>query len=221
VSDQVATTLFGMDLFATIAESIQVNFPALIEYKYVFLFIVITLEGFSGIILAGFMVSLGTVSALPTFLIAVIGDFLNGLGWYAVGYFGGTAVIDKWGRRHPKSRKAIETLERYFNRYSGRAIILTKLTWSVTIFMMIIAGSFKYNLKKFTLYSFIGGTGYVIILFTAGYFFGKGYKAISFVNNIGLTILFFACAIFVVYAIRVLTKPKFVERIDPKDTLPG
>ena len=148
-----------MPLFATIVDSIQNNFPALVQYKYLFLLIATTIEGFNTIILAGFLASLGSVAIIPAVIVCVIGDFLNGWMWYLIGYFGGAKPIDKWGRKDPKSRKIIETVERYFHRYSGRAIVFTKLTWSLTIATMIMAGSFKYNFRKFSYYNFIGGLG--------------------------------------------------------------
>lgn len=202
-----------MHFFSSIVDAIQNNFPILAQYKYLFLLIATFIEGFNSIILAGFLASLGTVAIIPAVLICIVGDFFNGWAWYAVGYFGGAKPIDKWGRNKPKSRKIIETVERYFHRYSGRAIIFTKLTWSLTIATMIMAGSFKYNFRKFSLYNFIGGLGWVGITFGVGYVFGKGYKAVAFVNNIGFVLLFFAGAILLVYTFKVIFKSKFIQSL--------
>ncbi|SRR5260221_5300472 len=210
-----------MHLFASIVDSIQVQFPILAHYKYLFLFIATFIEGFNSIILAGFLVSLGTVAFLPAVLICIAGDFFNGWGWYAVGYFGGAKPIDKWGRKDPKSRKIIETVERYFQRYSGRAIIFTKLTWSLTIATMIMAGSFKYGFKKFSFYNFIGGLGWVAITFTVGLLFGRGYRAVSLVNNLGYIMLFLGLAIFSVFLFKVIFKSKFIQSLTAMEHLRG
>src|SRR3989338_11321263 len=111
------------------------------------------------IILSGFLASIGSVEFWPVLLIVLAGEILNGYMWYAVGYFGGAKPIDKWGRKDEKSRKIIEKVEEYFNRYSGRAIILTKLTFSLTIATLIMAGSLKYDFRKFHLYNFVGSLG--------------------------------------------------------------
>lgn len=208
-----------MHFFSSIVDAIQDNFPILAQYKYLFLFIATFIEGFNSIILAGFLASLGTVAVLPAVLVCIVGDFFNGWAWYAVGYFGGAKPIDKWGRNKPKSRKVIETVERYFHRYSGRAIIFTKLTWSLTIATMIMAGSFKYNFRKFSYYNFIGGLGWVGITFSVGYVFGKGYRAVNFVNNIGSIVLFLAGAIFLVYAFKVIFKSKFIQSLTAMEHL--
>ena len=202
-----------MHLFANIVDSIQNRFPLFAEYKYLFVFIATCIEGFNSIILAGFLASIGAVAILPILAIVIVGDFINGWIWYIVGYLGGAKPIDKWGRKDPKSRRIIETVERYFHRYSGRAIIFTKLTWSLTIATMIMAGSFKYSFRKFSLYNLIGGIGWVAITFTIGFLFGKGYRAVSLVNNIGYIALFLALAITVVYIIKIVFKSKFIQSL--------
>ncbi len=208
-----------MHLFASIIDSIQLQFPLLAHYKYLFLFIATFIEGFNSIILAGFLVSLGTVAFIPAVIICIVGDFLNGWIWYAIGYFGGAKPIDKWGRKDQKSRKIIETVERYFKRYSGRAIIFTKLTWSLTIATMIMAGSFKYNFRKFSYYNFIGGLGWVGLTFAVGFLFGKGYRAVSIVNNIGYIVLFFASAAILVYVFKIIFKSKFIQSLTAMENL--
>ena len=202
-----------MHIFVSIVDAIQDNFPILVHYRYLFLLIATFIEGFNSIILAGFLASIGTVAVIPAVLICIVGDFFNGWGWYAVGYFGGAGPIDRWGRKDPKSRRIIETVENYFHRYSGRAIIFTKLTWSLTIATMIMAGSLKYNFRRFSLYNFIGGLGWVGITFSIGFLFGKGYKATNLVNNIGYVILFLVGAAFLVYGLKVIFKSKFIQSL--------
>ncbi len=208
-----------MHLFATIVDSIQLKFPVFAQYKYLFLLVAATIEGFNSIILAGFLASIGTVLIIPAIIVCLVGDFLNGWAWYLVGYLGGAKPIDKWGRKDPKSRKIIETVENYFHRYSGRAIIFTKLTWSLTIATMIMAGSFKYNFKKFSFYNFIGGVGWVALTFAIGYLFGKGYKAVNLVNNIAYIVLFMIGAVVLVFGLKVLFKSKFIQSLTAMEHL--
>lgn len=202
-----------MYIFTELVESIQQNFPVLVHYKYLFLFIATLIEGFNSIILAGFLASMGSVAIVPAIILSIIGDFLNGWIWYAIGYFGGAKPIDKWGRKDPKSRRVIETVEKYFHRYSGRAIFFTKLTWSLTIATMIMAGSFKYNFRKFSYYNFLGGVGWVGITFSIGYLFGRGYKAVTIANNFGYIMLFLAGAVVLVYVFKMVFKSKFIQSL--------
>jgi len=187
----------------------QQHFPLLAEYKYLLIFLGATFESMNTIILSGFLASIGSVEFWPVLLIVLAGEILNGYMWYAVGYFGGAKPIDRWGRKDEKSRKIIETVERYFHRYSGRAIVLAKLTWSLTIATMIMAGSFKYDMKRFTLYNLIGALGWVAITFSIGYVFGEGYQAIFVITHIGYVVLFLAGAIVLIYVLRHLFRSKF------------
>src|SRR3989338_8227141 len=139
---------------------IQTHLPVLIEHKYLFIFLGVAIEGMNTTILAGFLASVGVVSLWPSFFLALAGQIINAFGWYTLGYFAGSKPIDKWGRKDEKSRKIIEKVEEYFHRYSGRAILFAHLTWSLTIATMIMAGSFKYKLKKF---NFFNTTGSVLL----------------------------------------------------------
>ncbi len=200
---------------------LQLNFPFIIEHKHVFLFLGAAIEGMNTIILGGFLASIGSISFLPIFLLCILGETLNGYAWYAVGYYAGAKPIDKWGRSKPKSRKIIEIVERYFQRYSGRAIIFTKLTWSLTIATLIMAGSFKYDLKKFSKYNFLGSVGWVSIMFFIGYAFGKSYKQFFEVTNALYIVVFLAAAIAVIYILKVIFRSKFIQSLYAMEMLRG
>lgn len=192
----------------------QTNFPALIHYKYLFLFLGATIEGMNTIILAGFLVSIGSIGFLPAFFLCVLGETLNGYAWYAVGYYAGAKPIDKWGRKDPKSRKIIEKVEEYFGKYSGRAIVFTKLTWSLTIATLIMAGSFKYNMRKFSWYNFLGSAGWVGITFFVGYFFGQSYKLLLiYLTNAFYVLAFLGGAVAIVYLIKISFRSAFIRSL--------
>ena len=146
------------------------------EHKYLFLFIGAAIEGFNILIIGGFLVSTGAIDLWAAFILFIIGDIVNGYFWYTIGYFAGAKPIDKWGRKDPKSRKIIEKVQEYFEKYSGRALVITRFTFSLTIATLIMAGSLKYNLRKFSLYNLIGSVGWVAMTLFIGYFFGQSYK---------------------------------------------
>ncbi len=192
----------------------QSYFPALVHYKYLLLFLGATIEGMNTIILAGFLASIGSIGFLAAFLLCVLGETINGYLWYAVGYYAGAKPIDKWGRDKPKSRKIIEKVEEYFGKYSGRAIIFTKLTWSLTIATLIMAGSFKYNLRKFSWYNFLGSAGWVSITFFVGYFFGQSYKLLLvYLTNAFYVLAFLGGAIAIVYFIKISFRSAFIRSL--------
>ncbi len=160
------------------------------------------------------MVSIGSLAFLPVFLLCILGETLNGYAWYYVGYFAGAKPIDKWGRTKPRSRKVIERVQWYFERYSGRAIVFTKLTWSLTIATLIMAGSLKYNLRKFSLYNFLGSTGWIFLTFFVGYFFGQSYKFfLVYLKNVTYLIAFLGGAVALVYILKWVFREAFLKSL--------
>ena len=159
---------------------IQNHFPFLIEYKYLFLFLGALIEGFNSLIFGGFLASLEGVKFLPLWTLMVIGHCLNGYFWYSIGYFGGASALDKWGHKKKMSHEILENISRYFHAYSGRAILLAKFTWGLEIAMLILAGSFKYNLKSFSKYNFFGSLFWVSMTMGLGYVFGHSSSLFGF-----------------------------------------
>lgn len=198
----------------SVLQFIETVFPALIAHKYLFLFLGAMIEGLNTMVLGGFLVSVNTIKLLPTFLLFLLAYTINGYIWYTVGYFAGAKPIDKWGRKDQKGRKIIEKVEEYFSKYSGRAIILTKFTFSLTIATLIMAGSLKYNLRKFTLYNFIGSVGWVAVTLFVGYFFGQSYKLFFvYLKNFTYGLVFLGGAIALIYIIKLMLGSAFVKSL--------
>ena len=197
-----------------VLQFIQDNLPALIEHKYLFIFLAVSVEGLNSTILAGFLASVGAVSLWPAFFLCVVGQILNCFGWYTVGYFAGAKPIDKWGRKDEKSRKIIEKVEEYLHRYSGRAILIAHLTWSLTIATMITAGSFKYDLKKFALYNSVGSALWVTMIFFIGFFFGQSYKFFfEILKNLFILFAFLGGAIAIGYLLKMIFRSAFIRSL--------
>lgn len=193
---------------------LQLNFPIIFSHKYIFLFLGSMLEGLNTMVLGGFLVSTRSLPLLNTFFVFTLGYTLNGYIWYAVGYWGGATPIDKWGRSKPKSDKIIRTVQYYFEKHSGKAIVITKFTFSLTIAALIMAGSLKYNLKKFSVYNFIGSVGWVAMTMFIGYFFGQSYKFfIVYLKNFTYFLVFLGGAIALMYILKAVFRSAFIRGI--------
>ena len=193
---------------------VQLHLPILFEHRYLFLFIGAVIEGFNILIFGGFLISTEAIRLWPSFLIFIVGVIINGYMWYCVGFFAGAKPIDKWGRKDPKSRRIIEKVQEYFERYSGKAIILTKFTFSLTIATLITAGSFKYDLKKFSLYNAIGSLGWVFLCLFTGYFFGQSYKFFfEYLKGLTYFLIFLAGAITIVFIFKKIFGTAFIKSL--------
>lgn len=192
----------------------QAIFPTLVEHKYIFIFLGASIEGMNTTILAGFLASIASVSLWPAFFICLAGEIINGFLWYTVGYYAGAKPIDKWGRQDKKSRNIIEKVEEYFKRYSGRAILFAKITWSLTIATMITAGSFKYDFKRFAWYNFLGSVLWIGMVFFVGFFFGESYKYLfNYLKNLVFVFIFLGGAITIGYILKIIFRSAYVRTL--------
>ena len=193
---------------------LQENVPWLIEHKYLFLFLGSLLEGLNTRVFGGFLASVGAVGLLPVFLVMTVGHTLNGYLWYTVGYFGGAKSLDRWGHKEKLSHDIIEKVSDYFNRYSGRTIMITKFTFSFQIATLILAGSVKHNLKEFSKYNFYGSLGWAAITILVGYVFGQSFQLfVSLLKNLTLFLVSIGSAIALVIVIKLLMKSAFIKAL--------
>lgn len=190
---------------------IQQNAPYLIDHKYLFLFLGGAIEGMNTLVLGGFIASTGQVKLHLLLPLLAAAHTLNGYGWYLVGYLGGAKSLDKWGHKNKISHQVINKIEEYFKRYSGRTIMFAKFTFSLEIATMILCGSLKYDLKKFSKYNFYGSAGWVGMTVFVGYFFGQSFKLIfNFLKSFTLFMLFLAAAVILIYILKILLKKYFI-----------
>jgi membrane protein DedA with SNARE-associated domain len=191
---------------------IQNHAPFLVTYKYFFLFLGGMVEGLNTLVLAGFISSTGQVKLYIIIPLLIVAHSINGYLWYAVGYFGGSKSLDKWGHQHHLSHSIINTIQSYFEKYSARAIMFAKFTFSLEIATLILSGSLKYNLKEFSKYNFLGSVGWVSVAVLVGYFFGQSFQIFfSLIKNFTLLLVFLAGAIALIYVIKILIKRYFVR----------
>lgn len=194
-----------------ILDFIQQHAPYLITYKYLFFFLAGVFEGLNTLVVAGFVASTGQIKLYFIIPLLIVAHSLNGYLWYSVGYWGGAKSLDKWGHRDKLSHQIITTIDNYFKKYSGRAIMFAKFTFSLEIATLILSGSVKYNLKEFTKYNFFGSVGWVSATVLVGYFFGESFQLFySFLKNFTLFLVFLGGAITLVYIIKILLKRYFI-----------
>jgi len=147
-------------------------FDILVSYGYIGIFL-ISLIGSATIIFplpsAAFVFAAGAM--LDPFLIGVIAGLGAAIGeftGYALGWGGRKVINIKW-------KKWIKRTEEAFKRYGGFWIILLfAVTPLPDDIVGIIAGTFKYSVKKFFIASLIGKIILHLILAYAG-FYGIGW----------------------------------------------
>lgn len=67
----------------------------------------------------------------------------------------------------------------FYQKYGGMALVLGRFFPIIRTFAPIFAGVVKVDLKRFTLYNFVGSIAWVSILTLLGYFLGIKYPQIK------------------------------------------
>ena len=79
---------------------------------------------------------------------------------------------------------------------------------------MIMAGSFKYDLKKFSLYNFLGSSVWVLMVFFVGYFFGESYKYLfDYFKNFAIILVFLGGAITIGYLLKMIFRSAYIRSL--------
>lgn len=194
--------------------------PFLYQNRYTFTFLGALFEGTNIMLIAGFLYKLGLFKLGKIILILLIGYILNGYLWYAIGYFGGKRILDKWGPYFFLTKERIKKLESYYKKHITKTLIITRVTYGISGCAFMIAGIFKTNHKKFFWCNLIGGIIWVLMMFLIGYSFGISYEAISRIVNIvaiwmfvTLFIVIIIIAMSLVYWLRQKARTRFIENI--------
>jgi membrane protein DedA with SNARE-associated domain len=189
----------------------------LYTHRYIFSFLGALFEGTFIMLLTGVFYKLGVFNFWGLMAVLMAGYFLNGIGLYLIGRYGGNKIME-WLKKFYLTKGITGKLEEYFKIHSVKMLFITRLTYGLSAPAFLIAGSFKMNFKKFIIISLIATIVWVSALVGIGYGFGASYKALSLVTKgikFGLTISLFIglglIALLIVYGMRWFTRTKFIK----------
>lgn len=164
----------------SIAQLTGVIGPYLSRYGYIAVFFGIFIEDFglpvpgeTILIAAALSSALGEMNIwilVPIAMLAAIaGDSIG----YVIGYFGGTKLIEKYGKYTFLTSSRFQKLQNYFCSKGGKIIIIARFIEGLRQFNGIIAGSSKMLYWKFLIYNSIGAVLWVGFWSFVAYFFGN------------------------------------------------
>ena len=160
----------------------------LIEWGINLIIAIIALTGYGGIILlmaaesacipipsevimplSGYLAWKGTLSLVGVILAGALGSMVGSLIAYYAGLKLGRPFIVRYGRYILLRESDLDTAERWFARYGGKATFIARLVPVVRTFISLPAGIAKMDVKRFTLYSFVGSVPWCAFLAYVGY----------------------------------------------------
>ena len=106
---------------------------------------------------------------LVGFAAAVAGDNIG----YAIGRFGGRALVERWGRYIFLTKERLDWAEDFFNRHGGKIIAAARFIEVLRQANGIIAGIIEMRWLKFLFFNALGAALWVGTWVSVGYFAGQ------------------------------------------------
>jgi membrane protein DedA with SNARE-associated domain len=125
---------------------------------------------------AGWSVSRGLVEPFTSspwsywgaVLAGVLGNTLGSLASYAIGAYGGRPLVERYGKYVLISAHDLELAEHWFARFGEATVFFSRMLPIVRTFISVPAGIARMPLWRFTLFSILGATPWVMLLVWGG-----------------------------------------------------
>jgi len=133
--------------------------------------------------LGGFTASRGDLTLWGVMLAATIGSVVGALILYGIGHWFGRerldALVGRYGRYLLLKQSDLDKANDWFERYSGKAVLIGRLVPVVRSLVSIPAGMTRMPLPAFVLYTAVGSALWNGILVGAGYLLGDQWETVG------------------------------------------
>ncbi len=129
--------------------------------------------------LAGFVAYKGEMSLLG---VTLVGTFANLVGsWiaYFVGLKGGRPFLEKYGKYFLISPTKLDMAHKWFDKYGHEAVLISRVLPIIRTFISLPAGIAEMDLKKFSIYTFVGSLPWCFALTYIGFMLGPNWNIIE------------------------------------------
>ena len=126
---------------------------------------------------AGYLASTGRFQLIWTAVAGALGCNVGSTVIYYIGAVGGRPFAEKYGRYFFLTRRKIAKVERYFHRWGGVTLLLTRMMPLMPVVVSLPAGFARMPMWKFQLYTFAGCFIWCLALAALGYEFGLAWKS--------------------------------------------
>ncbi|MFA5023174.1 MAG: VTT domain-containing protein [Candidatus Paceibacterota bacterium] len=148
-------------------------------YGYLLIFPVAFVEGPIITVICGWLSASGILNVFVVFILLIIANLLGDAFYYAIGYYGGTAVIKKWGKWLRLDLEQTVKLKNHFDNHGGKILLTAKITPHLAAAAVLAgAGLAKYSFTRFLRYSLIIEIPKTMVLLLVGYLVGDAYQKI-------------------------------------------
>jgi membrane protein DedA with SNARE-associated domain len=154
--------------------------PVLDNYGYLAVAALIMVENFGVpapgetiLVAASVYAGTGRLSIVAVGLIAVLAAVAGNCIGYAIGYFGGHALVLRYGRYVFLTRERLDKAERFFDQHGGLVVVAARFFEGLRQAAGIIAGTAEMPWRRFLVFTTIGAAAWVGLWAPLGYLAGN------------------------------------------------
>jgi membrane protein DedA with SNARE-associated domain len=188
--------------------------PVLDHYGYLAVGGFITLEDFGVpvpgetiLIAAAVYAGTGRLNIVAVGLIAILGAVVGDNIGYAVGFFGGRALVLRFGKYLGLTSERLDKAEGFFRRYGGAVVTGARFIEGLRQANGIVAGTIRMPWPRFLLFNMLGAVLWVGLWALVGYLAGDHITAIyNTVSRYSLYLLIALAVVVVALIIRAAVR---------------
>ncbi len=161
---------------------------------------------------AGYLASTGRLNLAAVIALGTAGEIAGAFIGYAIGRYGGRALVDRYGRYILLSHEDLDRAERWFERRGDIGVLVGRIIPLVRTFIAIPAGAAEMPLVRFGIFTSIGSLVWIGSLAGVSYALGHQWTKLTHGFNIAGYVLaalaVVAIAVFLVHRWRSLRQSK-------------
>ncbi len=127
---------------------------------------------------AGYLAYTGKFNFLFVCFISALGTIFGSLLSYYIGEYGGEPFLEKYGKYLLINKRDLEWTHKWFNHHGEKTIFISRFIPVVRHLISIPAGIAEMNIKRFTIFTFLGGFLWNTFLAYLGYQLGKNWTMV-------------------------------------------
>ena len=127
---------------------------------------------------SGYLVSTGKFNLIGVIIAGGVGNLVGSLIAYFIGIKLGRAFILRYGKYFLLKKSHLDWAESFFERHGNKTTFVTRLLPGIRTYISLPAGIAKMNLKKFSLYTFVGSIIWSAMLTYVGVALGEEWTKI-------------------------------------------
>jgi membrane protein DedA with SNARE-associated domain len=162
-------------------------------YGYFIIFPIAFVEGPIIAVICGWLSGVGILNFFIAYFLLIFANLLGDIIYYALGFWGGSPLIRKWGSWLRLDLDQTIKLKNHFDSHGGKILLTAKLTPHIAAAAVLAgAGLAKYSFFLFLRYSLMIEIPKTAVLMVIGYFVGDAYhKVVFYLDYVGAIISVF------------------------------